>query len=378
MKKLGMYIHIPFCIKKCLYCDFCSFDKYNDDKIDEYINMLVKELGMYPNIENNYEIDSIFIGGGTPSSIDPKYIEWIINKINKRYKIDNKSEITIEINPGTITNEKADIYKQIGINRISIGVQTFNDSILKKIGRIHNSHDIFKTFEILDKYKFENNSIDLMFNLPNQNIDIAMLDIEQALKLNLKHISYYSLIIEENTPFYDMSERGELKIYDDEVDREIYYKSRNFLKENNFMQYEISNFSKKGFESKHNLKYWNRQEYIGFGISAHSFINEVRFSNTNNIEYYIKNINNNDLKHESHEKINNDERLWEYLILGLRKTKGIKITEFKDKAGTDYDKLNNIFLKLERDGLIIYGDESIKLTEIGMDLSNTVFVKLKC
>lgn len=376
MKKLGLYIHIPFCVKKCYYCDFCSFVNKSKEDIVKYIDAVIKEIRDFDLDKSEYLVDSIYFGGGTPSSIDEYHIKEIMRAIHEKFNVDNNSENTIEINPGTITYEKALSYKKSNINRVSIGIQTFEDDILKKIGRIHDSKSVYETFEILEKCSFENISGDLMFNLPTQNIKRALTDLEKALELKIKHLSYYSLKIEENTIFNEMLSNNEIELLSDEKEREIYHLAIEIMHRKGMKQYEISNFSLPGFESKHNLKYWNREEYLGFGVSAHSFINETRFSNTNSIKKYISNIENNIIEYGIFEKIGETEKLWEYLMLGLRKNEGINIFKYKQYVKGKEKKYNEIFKKLKEQGLVEIDGQSIKLTALGKDLSNSVFVEL--
>ena len=379
MKKIGIYIHIPFCKKKCYYCDFVSFaDKKEIEK--KYINCLLKEIENFFNKHPDIDIETIYIGGGTPSYIEAESIEKIMNLLNK--KIINKSknkfpkEITIEINPGTASREKLNKYKQIGINRISIGLQSTNDMLLKEIGRIHNFQEFLNTYKLTRQEGFDNVNVDLMIGLPKQSI----LDIKESLdkieKLQPNHISIYSLIVEEKTPISQMIENGTLKLPNENLERNMYWYIKNKLELMGFKHYEISNFSKPGFESKHNTDCWKQKEYIGFGIAAHSYIDGIRFSNITNIEQYIENITNNkfDENRIIHEKQNKISKEKEFMILGLRMIDGIKIQDFKNKFGE-----NPIFLfreelnKLVSEELIQIDKDQIRLTNRGLDLANVVW-----
>ena len=289
MKNLGIYVHIPFCVKKCSYCDFVSFANKND-YIEEYVNALKKEIK--DNKRNDYEIDTIYIGGGTPSFIDAKYISEIFKVIKENFNVNSNAEITIEVNPGTVNEEKLQIYKEAGINRISIGLQSTKNEILEKIGRIHNYEQFIETYNIARKVGFTNINVDLMLALPNQTITDLQESLDSVIKLEPEHISVYSLILEEGTLMEKWVKEGNAKLPEDEIERKMYWMVKEKLEENGYNHYEISNFAKKGFESKHNLNCWNQSEYLGFGVSAHSYVNGRRYCNISNIEKYIENIKN--------------------------------------------------------------------------------------
>ena len=287
-EELGIYIHIPFCIRKCYYCDFTSYtNKFS--KVDEYIKKLIEEINEYE--LSKYNITTIYIGGGTPSSIDSKYIIKILNEIkNKIYRNETKwedIEITIELNPGTVTKNKLQDYKKAGINRLSIGLQSTNNEILKTIGRIHNYKDFLNIYELIKEVGFENYNIDLMIGLPNQKIQDIKKDLKEILKLNPNHISVYSLIVEEDTAIKDLIDKGKIKLPDEETERQMYWYIKNNLELKGYKHYEISNFAKSGKESKHNLNCWKQKGYIGIGLSACSFLNKERYGNENDISEYL-------------------------------------------------------------------------------------------
>ena len=383
-KNIGIYIHIPFCKKKCEYCDFKSYAG-KEKLIDDYIKCLKYELkevgdGNKLDYENNLDklaiIKTIYIGGGTPSLIDSRYINEILEIVKQNYKLDDDLEITIEVNPGTVSEEKLEQYKKSGINRLSIGLQSTHDRLLKKIGRIHSYDDFFNTFKLARKVGFQNINVDLMLGLPEQSIEDLKLSIEEIIKLNPEHISVYSLIIEEGTPFYKKLEANELELPKDEVERKMYWSVKKELEKSGYIHYEISNFAKKGYESKHNLACWNQEEYIGFGIAAHSYTNNVRYSNIDDIEQYIKNFETNKEidNFVFHEKQNKESKMKEFMMLGLRKINGISIQEFKNRFA-----LNPIFVyrkeleKLVDEQLIEIDGNIIKLTNKGLDLANLVW-----
>lgn len=270
-KEIGLYVHIPFCKQKCYYCDFVSFAG-QEQMEEKYVNALKKEIEKYAlenkvmskhNIEPEFIIKTIYIGGGTPSYINEKYIVEIINKIRQNFKVKEEAEITIEVNPGTVNLEKLATYKKCGINRLSIGLQAVQDTLLKKIGRIHTYSDFLDTYKNARNVGFANINVDLMINLPLQTVKDVEESVKEIIKLKPEHISVYSLIVEEETPISKMLENKEIKLASDEEERKMYWLVKNILEKHKYIQYEISNFSKLGFESKHNLDCWNQEEYIG-------------------------------------------------------------------------------------------------------------------
>ena len=272
-KEIGLYIHIPFCKHKCDYCDFVSFAN-KEKEIKKYIEALTTEI-QQRHLEQ-YKIKTVYIGGGTPSFIDSKYIIEILNLINK----ENAEEITIEVNPGTVDKEKLQSYYNIGINRLSLGLQSTDNNILKQIGRIHTYEQFLTTYNLATEIGFKNINIDLMIGLPNQTVCDVETSLEKIIKLNPQHISVYSLILEEGTVMEDKIKNGILKLPEEVQERKMYWLVKNKLEDVGFIHYEISNFAKPGFESKHNYSCWEQEEYIGVGLAAHSYINKIRYSNT--------------------------------------------------------------------------------------------------
>ncbi len=363
-KSKGLYIHIPFCIKKCKYCDFVSYvDKATlfDSCID---NVLIEAMEY-----ENEQIDTIFIGGGTPSILSCEQLKKLFNGLYKSFNITDDCEITIEANPSTLDKEKLLILKNYGVNRLSIGVQSFCDDELKAIGRIHNSKTAYNTIELVKDFGFNNFNIDIMLGLPNQTTKTLEKTLKTAISLKPTHISCYSLILEENTPLYDEYENGVYPVISDEYDRELYTLAKNILKDNGYFQYEISNFSKSGYESRHNLKYWNCDEYIGLGVSAHSYLDGVRFYNTSDInEYLQKNFHNNEKT-----ILSQDDKISEYIIMRLRLSSGINEKEFYERFKVSfYDKYKAILDKFIKSKLLIYENDSYKLSEKGIDVSNSI------
>ena len=379
MKKeeLGIYIHIPFCMQKCLYCDFVSYIN-KSECVKEYINCMIKEIQSYD--FKKYNITTIYIGGGTPSFIESDYIREIINVIqNKLEKNDARwedIEITIEANPGTVTLEKLNDYKTVGINRISLGLQATQDRLLKQIGRIHNYKDFLEAYELLKRVGFNNINVDLMIGLPNQSIKNLKESLEKIIKLDPNHISVYSLIIEDGTPIGKLLDEEKIKLPDEEIERQMYWYVKNKLELNGYNHYEISNFSKKGKESKHNLNCWKQKQYIGIGAAAHSYFKDIRYSNTNNIEEYIKNIKENNIEknRKIEEKQTIEDKKNEFMMLGFRMIEGVNIADFKAKfVDNPLYVYREKIKKLTDEGLIEVDLNNIKLTNKGLDLANVVF-----
>ena len=376
-KELGIYIHIPFCKKKCYYCDFISYQG-KSDKIEKYIETICLEIENWKRSTNikQYNVTSIYIGGGTPSYIEPKHISKILKHLNEF--INKNVEITIEVNPGTVINSKLEKYKVAGINRLSIGLQETHDELLKTIGRIHTYEEFLNTYNWARGAGFKNINIDLMIGLPNQTIQDIKESLEKVLKLKPEHISVYSLILEEGTKLEKQIEKGNLILPDEDTERAMYWYVKNILEKSGLKHYEISNFASEGKESKHNMNCWNQKQYRGFGIAAHSYIEGLRFSNTSILEEYIENIKKEDYSQNIrvHERQTPDIMKKEYMLLGLRKLEGVSITDFKNKY-----KENPLFLfkseldDLVKQKLIIVGGEKIKLTSKGLDLANLVWEK---
>ena len=369
--KIGIYVHIPFCKKKCDYCDFISYCG-KDDLIEKYVDSVKKEI---EHVKIKSEITTIYIGGGTPSYIDSKFIVQILEKIKEK-NVAQDAEITIEVNPGTVTQEKLQDYIDCGINRISIGLQTTNDELLKQIGRIHNYEQFLETYKLAKKVGFKNINVDLMLGLPNQRISDLKESLENVLKLAPKHISVYSLIVEDGTPIAIKIENGKLKLPDEELERNMYWYVKNTLELNGYKHYEISNFAKKGYESKHNMNCWNQMKYVGIGAGAHSYRDITRYSNTEDIKEYIKNVQKGEFEKNRiiHEIQKEEDSKKEFMLLGLRKIDGLKISEFKNKFGDNPIYLyRNELKKLSDEKLIIIQDDNIRLSNKGIDLANLVW-----
>lgn len=386
MKRLGLYIHIPFCIEKCRYCDFLSFGGNDESLHLAYIEALIAEI---ENIKGcGYEADTIYIGGGTPSLFDADSIIRIIDAVSKAVSVSNGAEISIEANPKTITPEKLSAYRSAGINRLSMGAQSTDDGLLEILGRVHNSSDIKVNYEQARKAGFDNINIDLMFAIPGQTRKLWMDSLSDIINLGPEHISFYSLQLEEGTPFYRMFTEGTLDYIDDETDRNMYHEAIEKLISSGYLHYEISNAARPGYQCRHNLKYWSMNEYLGLGLGAHSYVNGLRFSSERNLNKYIE--TGNRIKKE--EKITSEQIsrrpfvVWEhknsksddiseYIFTGLRKIEGISLKAFKDRFGIPINEIyNNEIIKHIENGLLELSEERLKFTLKGIDLSNSVLV----
>ena len=378
-RKLSIYIHIPFCKSKCYYCDFISYAS-KENIVEEYIKYLKVELAEVAEgiklDKKEVAIKTIYIGGGTPSYINSNYIVEIIKQIKEQYNVNEDTEITLEVNPGTVDESKLQKYFNVGINRLSIGLQSTDNERLKQIGRIHTYEEFIKTYETAQKVGFNNINIDIIIGLPNQKAEEIKQSIKGIIKLEPKHISIYSLIIEEGTKIEKMLENREIELPEESEERQMYWEIKQALEKEGYFHYEISNFAKKGYESKHNIDCWKQKEYIGFGASAHSYTEGVRYSNLESIEEYIQNFKEN--KQEDniiiHEKQDKTAMAKEYIILALRMLEGISIDNFYEKF--EYDILKGFakeFEKLQNQELIKIENGYIALTNKGIDLANLVW-----
>ena len=371
MKRLGLYIHIPFCDRICNYCDFTAFQGANS-KIKEYVEALKKEIELKGN--KNFLIDSIFIGGGTPSFIDGKYIFEILEKVKENFIVLDNIEISIETNPKTFDEKKLEYYKSAKINRVSIGVQSFNDVILKELGRNHNSKEAFDSIELVKKFDFDLN-LDLIFGYQSQTIEDILYDFEMVKNINPDHISYYGLIIEEKTKFKALQNVGKLDLLDEETERKMYHLIVKKLEEIGLNQYEVSNFAKVGKESVHNKKYWNCKEYLGLGISAHSYLNDERFSNTVNLSKYIKELYNGNIPVDFREKLDMPTKKFEYIIMNMRLKEGFLISDYNSLFESDFLEENKKAVKIGLENNVVeIKDDRIYFTKRGFDIMDSFFV----
>lgn len=371
MDKISLYIHIPFCAQKCLYCDFPSFAR-KDHLRKSYIEALNKEIISLREKHNNLEINTIFIGGGTPSVLESNELECLLKEIAK-LNMAKDIEYSMECNPGNLTEEKLEVMKKYGVNRISMGLQAKQDNLLKGLGRIHNYKTFKENFLLAKKVGFNNINVDLMFGLPNQRLNEWEETLREIISLDPAHISAYSLIIEEGTAFYNLYENDKLKLPTEEEERKMYHLAKEILEENGFNQYEISNYAKEGKECRHNLAYWNMDNWIGVGSAAASYINGKRIKNISSVEEYINSINE---RGEAVEEIINNSKndnMEEFMFMGLRKINGIDENEFKKRFGMNInDVYGEILNKYIDEGLLIRESGRVFLSEKGIEISNII------
>ena len=414
LTKSELYIHIPFCVKKCLYCDFLSFPA--DEKMKErYIEALCDEL-MYIGCERAEKpLRSVFIGGGTPSVLPAEQIVRVMETVKERFSLEEDAEVTIECNPGTLDEGKLKAYKECGINRLSLGLQSSHENELKSLGRIHTYEDFVSCIRMAEDAGFDNINVDLMSGLPGQTASSFEETLRKVCTLSdsIKHISAYSLIVEEETPFGQMFEDGQLNLPDEDEDREMYHMTSRILEEYGFARYEISNYARPGFECRHNIGYWTGEEYIGVGLGAASYISDrnyqllyknmpqkeimvsgtdmLRLKNTEDIGkfigYYSDKKNSDNCKDAGEnsgigiaaveERLDLNSQMSEFCILGLRMCKGISKSEFAKRFGKDiYDRFGEVIRKHILSGLLEEDDDRIRCTPKGLDLNNSVLCDL--
>ncbi|MBE7055877.1 MAG: radical SAM family heme chaperone HemW [Ruminococcaceae bacterium] len=373
-ENMELYIHIPFCVKKCRYCDFLSFDNAYRTLSEKYFHKLNEELKFYGEQSGNSEIRSVFFGGGTPGMVSANEILEVMETVKTFYRLSPECEITLETNPGVADYEKLKAFRNMGINRLSIGVQSFDDSVLKNMGRIHSSEDAEKAFVMAREAGYENINTDLMFGYPSQTVDSFIDTLKKAIELSPEHISAYSLIVEEGTKICRDIENGLVPEPEDDVDREMYNAAFKMLTEAGYERYEISNFSKTGRESVHNLGYWTGVPYIGVGLGAASFVEGVRYKNTCDLSRYINSSVYN-LRDESETDILSVKgQMDEFMMLGFRLQNGPSYKLFMEKFGVDYKKEYKETLdKLYCKGLITEIGNNFCLTDKGFDFGNEVF-----
>jgi len=375
MKESAIYVHIPFCDHKCIYCDFYSV--VNKTEVNNYQEKILNEIQYYSNEYSQDRIfTSIFLGGGTPSLMEPEYIDTILNAIKAQYNIDPHSEVTLETNPGTVDLQKLKDFHSIGINRISIGVQSFINEELKFLTRIHDKDTAIKAVCDAEKAGFNNISIDLIYNLPGQTKDSWVYNLETAVNLPIKHISAYSLILEGGTQLNKLVKDGKIVLPDIDYDGEIYELTIDTLKQNSFHQYEVSNYAKQGYECMHNKAYWHYRDYLAFGASAHSFMNGRRWWNYSNLRLYMLKIDELGNAVAGYEELTQEQMLSEFIMLALRSS-GLDLQILKQKFGNDWINNRQSYLKaLERRGLIYFQEEMITLTKKGYAVCDEILEKI--
>ena len=375
MEKTAIYIHIPFCDHKCIYCDFYSITK--TENVGPFINSIKTEIINNSKLLNGREITSVFFGGGTPSLLTPNQISEILGTFYKHFTVSSKAEITLETNPGTVDLEKLKEFRNIGINRLSIGVQSFNNEELKFLTRIHDKSLAIETVQNGNKAGFENINLDLIFNLPKQTRKIWESNLNIALKLPIAHISTYSLIIEKGTILNKLVLDKKVKMNAEDFDASLYESTIDFLQHNNFNQYEVSNFCKDGFECEHNLAYWQHKNYIGFGPSAHSFFENKRWWNFSGVKQYITKIEESGNAICGKEVLVKEELLDEFVMLALR-SKGLDLVELENIHGNDWLIRNRNYLNdLIINKFIIEEENFIKFTSKGYILCDEILLKFK-
>jgi len=378
MIETACYIHIPFCDHKCIYCDFYSI--ITSDNIQSFLKALKKEIAHYAEkYSEGREFISIYFGGGTPSLMDPEYLFEVIQKVKDNFIVRNDAEITMETNPGTVSLQKMKTFRDIGINRISIGIQSFDNKELKFLTRIHNSETAIQTVNDAAAAGFENISLDLIFNLPGQTKKKWIKNLEQAIKLPIKHISAYSLILERGTILNKMVLDGKVKIRDEDYDAELYQTTIEFLTSNGFYQYEVSNFAKPGFECVHNNAYWHYTDYFGFGTSAHSFINSQRWWNFSSLKMYNGKVEKSGNAVAGSEAISTENAVNEYIMLELRSS-GLNLKKFENRFGSEIEEwLKNkypYFELLKNQNFVTMDESVIKLTAKGYAICDEILAEI--
>lgn len=375
---MQIYIHIPFCVKKCAYCDFLSASQ-SDETIDAYVEGLIQEIQAHSFERKNPCVTTVFFGGGTPSVLTPEQMEKIFHALREQFHISEEAEITIEVNPGTVTKEKLDMYQKCGVNRLSFGLQSTNNRELKLLGRIHTYEEFLENYSLARACGFGNINIDLISAIPKQTLESWTQTLNDVVKLNPEHISAYSLIVEEDTPFARLYGEGcpnEKDLPSEEEERAIYYKTEEVLNAHGYFKYEISNYAKPEKECRHNLGYWERKEYLGLGLGAASLIENTRFRNTRNLEFYLEHACEPKKLQREKQALSQKEQIEEFLFLGLRKTKGITLEEFERNFGIQAEVYyQEQFEKLLKSKLLEKEGDTIRLTKKGMDVSNYVFAE---
>ncbi|HEO4120803.1 TPA: oxygen-independent coproporphyrinogen III oxidase [Streptococcus agalactiae] len=369
-KPTSAYVHIPFCTQICYYCDFSKVFIKNQP-VDAYLQALIREFRSY----DITELRTLYIGGGTPTSISAVQLDYLLTELSRDLNLNTLEEFTIEANPGDLTVDKIEVLQKSAVNRVSLGVQTFNDKHLKRIGRSHNEVQIYSTIDALKTAGFQNISIDLIYALPGQTMDDVRSNVAKALSLNIPHLSLYRLILEHHTVFMNKMRRGKLHLPTEDLEAEMFEYIISEMERNGFEHYEISNFTKPGFESRHNLMYWDNVEYYGVGAGASGYLDGIRYRNRGPIQHYLKGVSEGNAR-LSEEVLSKNEMMEEELFLGLRKKKGVSIGKFEQKFGTSFEKrYGQIVQELQSDGLLKENNGFIQMTKKGLFLGDTVAEK---
>ncbi|WP_342598438.1 radical SAM family heme chaperone HemW [Psychrobacillus sp. FSL H8-0483] len=369
----GVYIHIPFCHQICNYCDFNKFFFHNQP-VDEYIESLGKEMALWTDDLKKAKIDTIFIGGGTPTSLSLEQLERLFTLIHMYIPMEQVIEFTSEANPDEITLEKMQLMRKFGVNRLSMGVQTFDQDLLKVLGRTHSNEHVYEVIEFAKQTDFPSISIDLMYGLPNQTMEQWKASLQEAFRLKIPHISAYSLLVEPKTIFYNLLSKGKLSLPGEDLEAEMYGYLMDEMKQNSYLQYEISNFSLEGKASQHNLLYWNNDEYIGLGAGAHGYVNGVRYSNHGPLKKYMQTIDSGEKPLMMQKEVTQTEKMEEEMFLGLRKNAGVSLVRFEERYGQTLPQVYGEQLEeLLRKDLILMENNFVKLTTRGRFMGNEVF-----
>lgn len=369
-KPTSAYVHIPFCTQICYYCDFSKVFIKNQP-VDAYLQALIREFRSY----DITELRTLYIGGGTPTSISAVQLDYLLTELIRDLNLNTLEEFTIEANPGDLTVDKIEVLQKSAVNRVSLGVQTFNDKHLKRIGRSHNEAQIYSTIDALKTAGFQNISIDLIYALPGQTMDDVRSNVAKALSLNIPHLSLYSLILEHHTVFMNKMRRGKLHLPTEDLEAEMFEYIISEMERNGFEHYEISNFTKSSFESLHNLMYWDNVEYYGVGAGASGYLDGIRYRNRGPIQHYLKGVSEGNAR-LSEEVLSKNEMMEEELFLGLRKKEGVSIGKFEQKFGTSFEKrYGQIVQELQSDGLLKENNGFIQMTKKGLFLGDTVAEK---
>ena len=374
MLTAGIYIHTPFCRVKCMYCDFYSVaDK--DFEMPSFFDALLKEIKLCETDTNNWTIDTIFIGGGTPSLTDPRHIEILIRTLESKFDLSNVTEFTMEANPGEAPAERLKAFYDLGVNRLSMGVQSLEPDLLQFLTRIHGPEAVFKTFDGARKAGFDNINCDLIFNIPGQTMDIWKRDLQTIIDLNPEHLSCYSLTVEEGTQLYQYVNRGKVTMPSDDQSADLYLWTQSIMAKNGYEQYEISNWSKPENECRHNLHYWEIDPYLAFGPSAHGFDGKIRFSNIRNLDGYIKNLGDGKSPRQDHYELSDKDRTNEMIGFGLRINNGVNLNQIPEsfREAVNQSIIDN---HSKWDGYLVIEDDRIKLTSAGFAFADGIAVDL--
>ncbi len=372
MKTIGLYLHFPFCIRKCRYCDFPSYAG-RESRMVPYLRALFREMQSYGNLGQDYEIGTIFMGGGTPTLCDGDSLVRVLDQCRACFPVRKDAEITVECNPGTADREKLRTLAKGGFNRLSIGLQAWQDHLLKFLGRIHTRQSFIDTVRSAQEAGFANLSADVIFGIPGQTREEWTETLEQAVACGLTHLSAYSLSIEEGTVFGDWKRSGKLREMDDDRERELYHRGIALLKQLGLVQYEISNFAQQGFACRHNLNYWRNGEYIGCGCGAHSHLHSMRYGNGRNVDTYIRRMSQGESAVDFREDIDDSTELFETLMLGFRLTEGIRKNDFRSRYGFSLRSRYPEELKSLKDrGLLEEDEEAFRPTSLGLDFENVI------